>query len=255
MIRWCSYCQKFLGEAAPLDNALFTHGICAQCEAKLASAELLVSDTDAIRTLVRRLIKSATDGDDAACANLVAEARALGLDLESLLMGLLQPALYQAGSAWQDGCMSVAAEQRLTSWCERVFNMLPAAPQNTGPLDLLILQAPGNTHTLGPRIAARILAERGVAAEAVVADLPLDEMVGLAKRVQPRAVGLSCATGESVPKAIQAIHAMRAQLGDTPIDRFLLSGFAIRSGMATGLADALSEIEIVVNLDQLQSNR
>lgn len=255
MIRWCSYCQKFLGEAAPLENARFTHGICPQCEARLATDELLISDTDAVRALVRRLIRSATEGDEAACATIVSEARTLGLNLESQLMGMLQPALYQAGESWQDGCMSVAAEHRLTSWCERVFGMLPAAPHRAQRLDLLILQAPGNTHTLGPRIAARVLAERGLAVEAVVPDLPLDEMVALAKRLQPRAIGFSCATSDSVPKAIQAIDAMQSQLGDSPIVRYLLSGFAIRAGLAQELADTPSKIEVVLDFDQVQFDR
>lgn len=35
MIRWCSYCQKFLGERAPFDDPSFTHGICERCDLRL----------------------------------------------------------------------------------------------------------------------------------------------------------------------------------------------------------------------------
>ena len=35
MLRWCSYCQKYLGETAPLEDYRVSHGICQACEAVL----------------------------------------------------------------------------------------------------------------------------------------------------------------------------------------------------------------------------
>ena len=67
MIRWCSYCQCFLGEVAPYDDPRFTHSICGPCVARLERDESLLTETEPAREVVRRLIDSAARGDHAAC--------------------------------------------------------------------------------------------------------------------------------------------------------------------------------------------
>lgn len=227
MIRWCCYCQAFLGEVAPFDRASFTHGMCTSCDERFDREPLHVQTAPA-RELVGRLLASAATRDLAACERIVVEARELGLKGESLLVGMLQPALYEAGRAWEQGRMSVEAEHRLTSWCEQVFHRLPL-PERASSLDLLILQAPGNTHTLGPRFAARILAERGVSVEAVIPELPLEEIVALARALRPRAIGFSCALPAAVPATRQLVAAVRARLEPDLVCRYVVSGFAFRA--------------------------
>ena len=34
MIRWCSWCDKKLGEIEPLEDKRITHGICKECRDK-----------------------------------------------------------------------------------------------------------------------------------------------------------------------------------------------------------------------------
>lgn len=145
------------------------------------------------------------------------------------MVGMIQPALYRAGKEWQGGGMSVAAEHRLTLWCDRFFAQLPLAPPALEVLDLLIFLAPRNTHSLGPRFAAELLAARGFGVEAIVPELPLAEMVGEIERLRPRVVGISCA----LPSALPAVDALVTELGRR-VDpgwqrRFLVSGFALRA--------------------------
>ena len=33
MIRWCAYCQKYIGEVEPFDRFEISHGICRRCVA------------------------------------------------------------------------------------------------------------------------------------------------------------------------------------------------------------------------------
>lgn len=246
MILWCSYCQRFLGEIAPYDDPEFSHGICAACEARLARDEPIVSDTERVRALVGQLVDCALRPDLARFDACVAEARALAYDAESLVLALLQPALYQAGRAWEHGSMSVAAEHRLSRWCEHVLAGLPPAPRPP-PLELLILQAPGNRHTIGPRIAAHVLAARGVAAEALVTPLTVDDTLAQLRARRPAVVGFSCALPGQVPAVLATVAELRRRLEPQLRCRYLLSGVAFRRGL-----DLVAPgVEIAVDLSYL----
>jgi hypothetical protein len=60
MIRWCSYCQAFIGEAPPFDSIVVTHGICRACSTTLAAgddlADTLVEATEEVRSLMDRIL-------------------------------------------------------------------------------------------------------------------------------------------------------------------------------------------------------
>ena len=136
MIRWCSYCQQVLGEIAPYDDPSLSHGLCDLCDARLARDEPLIDQTEARRSLMKRIFDCARTGDLAGCSSVLDAAARMGLSTESVLIGLLQPALYQAGLDWQLGRMTVASEHNLTSWCERAFALLPPAPPAGTPVPL-----------------------------------------------------------------------------------------------------------------------
>jgi methanogenic corrinoid protein MtbC1 len=239
-----------MGERTPFDEPSFSHGVCARCEASLERDEPLHLDTESVRALFGRIVASARLSDETACAGLLVEARALGLDAESLLVGMLQPALYQAGLDWHEGQISPAAERRFTSWCERVFAMVapavPSAPAGP-PINLLIFHTPGNAHTVGPRFAAHVLSARGLSVELVASALPLDEMVGLAQRLRPRFIGFSCALPSDVSVATDLVDRLRAQLEPVITCRYVLSGFAFRRGGAS--PPVAPGVEVALDLD------
>ncbi len=249
MIRWCSYCQAFMGEKPPFDEPTFTHTMCSRCDRRLEQGEALDASTVPLRALMNRVLASARAGDETACADIVARARELGLRPDSVLVGLLQPALYQAGLDWQGGRMSVAAEHRLTSWCERAFNLLVTGSHPTPPIDLLILQTSGTEHTVGPRFAAASLASHGISVEVVVPALPLSEIKDLVRELRPRVIGFSCALPESVRVATDLVEQLRAEPDPVFHCRYLLSGFAFRMPGADCAAMVSPGIEIALTLD------
>jgi methanogenic corrinoid protein MtbC1 len=249
MIRLCSYCQGFLGETPPFDDPRLTHGICMRCTQRLDRGEEIVEQTAAVRLLFRRIMEHARVGDQAACASILEEARGLGLGTESILVGMLAPALYQAGLDWQEGRMSVASEHRLTSWCERAFSLLAPGPRHGAPLDLLVLQAPGNSHTLGSRFAAHVLQARGLSVEVVVPELPLDEIAALARELRPRFIGFSCALPSVVRPTVDLIHRLRERLEPELCCRYVLGGFAFRLGGGDRPPVVDPGIDVVVDLD------
>jgi len=250
MIRWCCFCQRFLGESEPFDDPSFTHSICMPCDAKLERGDSLKKDTAQARSLVNAVIAAAKSRDWSSCEAAVADARALQIGDDSLLLGLLQPALYEAGREWQAGTLSVATEQQVTSWCERIFSLLPIVEVDR-PLDLLLLQAPGNIHVLGAQFAARLLAQLGVSVEVVARHMPVEQIVVLAQQLRPRAIGFSCAMPASVQAANEVIATLKTQLEPGLNARYLLSGFAFRQGAGHELPPVDAGIEVVVDVEAL----
>ena len=177
MIRWCSYCQAFLGEARPFDSAVVTHGVCDACDARLEKGEALIEATATVRDPMNRTFACAAHSDVNARPGLLSEASVRHLPSTSALVGLLQPALYRVGTGWEDGDLTVAAEHRFTAGCDRFFSQLLAYPRTEASLDVLGFLAPGNTYSLGPRFAAELLGARGIRTEAIVPELPRAEMV------------------------------------------------------------------------------
>jgi hypothetical protein len=241
-----------MGECAPYDDVSVTHGICDPCRARLERGDPLKEQTDSVRALSNRIFESAREGDQAACAAALAEAKAVGMDGVSILVGLVQPALYRSGLQWQGGRMSVTEEHRVTSWCERMFALLAPAPRKPPPVDLLILQTPGNAHTLGPRFAREVLSAWGLSVEIVVPELPLGEAAALVRECRPRVVGLSCALASQVPVASGFITQLRAHLEPAIGTRFLLSGLAFRLGGGVEVPRMGDGIDAAVDLSSVR---
>lgn len=251
MIRWCCYCQTYLGERAPYDDPSFTHSVCERCVAELERDVPLVEATNRVRTLVDGLLAAAESRDWNACQVAIREARALALADDSILVAVLQPALYRAGLEWQACRMSVAAEHWLTSWCEQVFAALPEQTKATPP-SVLLFQTPGNQHTLGARFAGRLLTARGVSTEVITPGIPLSEMVALARRLRPSAIGFSCALPHSARVALELVTSLRAHLEPELECRYLLGGFAFRSGTGVAANATAARIEIIRDVTALE---
>jgi len=243
MIRWCSWCCRFLGERAPFDSPYLTHGICEDCEATCAEDVPLRADHARFRAFRERIF--ARDHDKWESADH--EARALGLSEEALLRGLLQPALYQTGLDWECAQISIEDEHRFTDFCAALFRKLAANMPAEPPVDLLILKAPGETHTLGPLFAAHALSRRGFSVEVDVSDLDREESVDKARRLRPGVIGFSCATPWLVPAVEERVAKVRERLEPDLDVHFVVSGFAFRQEVA---APRVGEgIEVVVDLD------
>jgi hypothetical protein len=125
LFRWCSYCQSFMGESAPFDNYSLSHGICNKCE-----QEVLVSDADLpdktleAKELMNQLFSAFQNEDPLDCRNLVREAQDAGIGRAEILLGMIQPALYQIGELWKTAKITSSQEHLFTSWCEQIYALL-----------------------------------------------------------------------------------------------------------------------------------
>lgn len=202
MIRWCSYCYSYQGQATPLDDFRVTHGTCEACQEKFDRPTGAAPGAGAffagLRDLSARLsgFAHAPSGSDAEAQAYCRQALGLGLDPADILLSLLQPALYQVGQRFAQGTASAADEHGMTEFARRMLDYLRREarlrePATAPPADVLLVAADGNGHTLGPSMLEILLAEHGYRCVTVVPGLSLAEIQDLAQHWQPSLLGVS----------------------------------------------------------------
>ncbi len=249
MYRWCAYCWKLLGERPPYADYGVTHGICARCLAGDAT-----SDADAIaRTRPLREVFGALDdlakrADATSIDAALGQARALGVAPVDLLFGVLAPALYRVGSAWEHGRLAPADEARFTTFCEVTLGAMCLEQQRRAPpvsgRPILLTNAPANRHTLGVRMVAFALRERGHDARVLPEAPSLEGLDGWLESLRPSAVGVSVALAEQLPSLGRAVERVRRV---EPTVRVLAGGFAMRAGAPVHVEGA----EVFATVDDL----
>jgi len=238
MIRWCSYCQQYMGESEPFDYFAMTHGICDRCRAKLAAGgKNMVDNAKVIMDYYSRLREACFAGNWGMAKQLIVEARNMNISPLDLCFGMIQPFLYEIGCLWQKAQVSVADEHKLTSICSSViemfFNMYPELHrlrQSSAPAVLLV-NAENNYHVLGIRMLEFILMIHEVPTYTVFPGLPAAEVFRLIQELRPPKVGISVALGiqmKSVRELLELLQAME------PEKRPLVSvgGQAVHMGIA-----------------------
>jgi methylmalonyl-CoA mutase cobalamin-binding subunit len=241
MFRWCAYCQRLIGEVAPFDDFRISHGICKDCAGRMEEGELYpVKGLE----LFKKLFDAARGEDFDACHRYVDEALGLGWSPSDAAIGLLQPALYEFGVLWEKGVATLAEERRFSAWCDRALTLLEhSTPRPPGRCRVLFATRSTNEHTLGPRIAALRLRDRGISAWFLPAGISDDEILDACKVEKPEILGLSAAVGETLP-GIRALAARAAKLPRPP--RVVVGGQAARLPQA-------ADLERIFTAEELES--
>lgn len=234
MLGWCAYCQRYLGEVPPLERFDVTHGVCGPCtrERRFLDAGK-VAGVQPIADLFGELRARARASRDVASSELLERALGLGVRPLDLLVGLLQPALYEIGDLWERGPVSVAAEHRFSAAAQDVVGLvrqrLPA-PSPDAPVRFLLVLAEDNAHTIGPSIVEVMLRTQGHHVVCVSPGLPGDEILALVATMRPRVLGVSVSSPSqlsSVRHVARGLEGLNA--GHRP--RLVVGGFAVKAGL------------------------
>lgn len=239
MIKWCSYCQKFLGEIEPLDNYALTHGICLACKAK--GSENLENEMDAIKRLAafqKRLMEAGAKQDKAMAREIIAEARHGGVQDVDLLIGIISPILWEVGALWSKDIITVADEHRFTAFYNDIMNemkfkdLVPAKTEETrSESDILLVNAPQNYHLLGVHILNLWLHSQKIYSSILLPDYSTESLLKCIHERQPRFVGFSVALSEQIPATLQLCAEIRREYG-SKAPTLLIGGSAIKRGAA-----------------------
>ncbi len=239
MLSWCSYCQQFQGERPPFETLAMTHGICGNCADKM----LTITDHElqharALQKIHAALTEAGHHNDLDAAARTLDEATVARIRAVDILLGIVAPMLYQIGEAWQRAAVTVAEEHRFTAFCQQVVGLVEsrlhadaaAARVMAGPVEILLMNAPGNRHTLGIHVLRLWLLSKGLHGRLIDPTPRPDEVAALIREQQPRLLLISIALAEQV-RGVEAIVERVRDLPGPSRTRLVAGGNAVKLGL------------------------
>lgn len=238
MLKWCAYCQKFLGEIRPFDDFGHSHGICTPCSLRgLELSDSEFAHSLKLKRLQANLLSAGRQERLDSADQLVTEAIAASVRPVDILMGLITPLLYHVGEQWKKGILSVADEHRFTAFSERVYEIIRArtAAEFSGNTlsqgtRVLLLNAPGNQHTLAIRILALWLQSRGMQAQALYPLPSFEALRTEMSRAQPEMLLVSVALAEQREGVLRLADLLDGTPGASR-PRVIIGGYAVKAGM------------------------
>jgi methanogenic corrinoid protein MtbC1 len=249
-----------MGEVPDFENLVISHGICRKCHPKTtAFAESDYQHAIFLRDIYRKLFAAGRRSDLAAAEHILNDAVAANCRPVDILIGIMAPMLYQIGEDWSRGKLSVEGEHRFTAFCKKTFDLVATrvrfgarvvampAPSSQN----LLINAPGNTHTLAIRILALWLMTHDIPAQIAGPFADLDELVGLVRRMAPKKLLISIALTEQHDSVRTIVERMQ----DLPASRrpeVIVGGYAVKRGLVSQVPGArlMADISSLVS-DQI----
>ncbi|MGI9187314.1 MAG: cobalamin-dependent protein [Gaiellales bacterium] len=160
---------------------------------------------------VETLVASLITGDARAARKQLDRLTAGGVTVDELCDRLLAPTLARIGDLWHGNDLSIADEHRASRIVETLLDRATAARPKTGPRigSAVVATAIGDRHSIAAQMVAAGLQAEGFSVHYLGADLPVEEIVNMAKREQADLVALSCCVAErgGLSAAIAALNA------------------------------------------------
>jgi methanogenic corrinoid protein MtbC1 len=157
------------------------------------------------------------DGDRRRAFEIVDDARGSGLDLATLYIGVLQPALREIGRLWQENQISVADEHLATAITQAAMARAYQSAftwRTTEGRTLIAACADLERHEVGLRMLCDLLDLEGWDTTYLGATVPTESLVTMVQRRRPDVVALSVALSPHLPRLRNMIDAVRRALGD-----------------------------------------
>ena len=171
-----------------------------------------------------RLYAAIASGDET-LARHIFDRLARGVPLTELCERVISPALYSIGEDWASGRGTIAAEHRASAICDRLIAARTRQPQGRPRGIAVVSTPPGERHGLPALMATACLREDRWLVHHLAADLPVNEVTGLARLAGASLVVLSSATTESarlaretadeITRSEAGLHVLTGQPGDT----------------------------------------
>lgn len=225
-----------MGERAPTSDLSSTHGICEQCtETGVWIDRDAVERLRPLKELHRRLTQLASEGSVLRLDEELRNAESMGLQPIDLLVGVLQPALYELGALWERGAIPPVQEAKLTRFCERAIDALSEQQRKRlARVDeqrlVFLVAARGNAHTLGMKMLAFVLREQGMMPRVLPRTPSPVALRELCEVVSPAAVGISVALPEHGAASLELIEELRTITRNPPL--VVVGGLGVDDSMA-----------------------
>ena len=134
----------------------------------------------------------ATERLDTADLRDLLDRAAVELGSPAMLHKFVVPLAEEVGERWRTGDLSVAHEHFATNTISAfLLNFARPYPLGSSPNHLVLATPTGQLHELGAIIAGAAARSHGWKATYLGSSLPMEELVGVAGKLQARAIGLS----------------------------------------------------------------
>lgn len=169
----------------------------------------------------REYLDAVLAGDRRSAFGIIENARLAGMDIGTIYLEVLQPALREIGALWQRNEISVAVEHLATGITEaamaNLYQEVFAEVKEDGPT-LLAAAAETERHVVGLRMVCDLLELEGWQTVLLGASVPVESLVAMAHQLRPAAVALSATIAPHAPQVRNAIAALRAaELEPVPV--------------------------------------
>lgn len=142
-------------------------------------------------------------------------------DLTEFYLQVIQPAMYEIGTLWEKGELSVAREHLASAIVTRVMAALYPKfiilEQTKG--NAIVTAAPNEYHEIGPRMVADLLELDGWDVDYTGANTPPDDLLDLMAERNPHFVAISVGMPFNLDKTVDLVKKIRGQkqFNDTKI--------------------------------------
>jgi MerR family transcriptional regulator, light-induced transcriptional regulator len=171
-----------------------------------------------------RLYAALMSGDETLAQHLFARL-ARGVPLTILCERVIAPVLVRIGDEWAAGRTSIAAEHRASAICERLIAARARPPQGRPRGIAVTATPPGERHAIPALMATACLRQDRWQVHHLASDLPVAEIIRLAKDTGAGLLVLSASSAESgwlarraadaITAAVPGLQVLTGRPGDT----------------------------------------
>lgn len=164
----------------------------------------------------RELVDALVALDDGRADRVLSEAHTLH-PVETVILELLPTAMAELGRMWHDGAIATTTEHFASSYVNgRLRQLLALAGGHRGGERVIVACAPHDQHELGALVLAVMLRRRGYDVYYVGANTPVEDLVVMARQLEPLAVMISAASIDSIHHLVnkrRLLHGVAPVLG------------------------------------------
>ncbi|ADJ26431.1 cobalamin B12-binding domain protein [Dehalogenimonas lykanthroporepellens BL-DC-9] len=179
--------------------------------------------------LAERFLKTLLAGDRETAAAMIFKAVDDGLSIRDLYLDIFQPCLYEVGTLWHQGKITVAHEHYFSAATQFIMSELypRIRRQVASPVKGTVVVAcvTGELHEIGSRMTADLLEMAGWRVMYLGANTPATAVVDLAREQKAVALALSMALPSSGPALWEIIGLVRRE--SSPGIRVIASGYIL----------------------------
>ncbi len=153
------------------------------------------------------MLAALVSGDATLAYRLASDCLANGVSFHRIVDHVLQPVQEDLGHRWADGELGIADEHAATAAVEELLVKLGATVETPRGPTVVVVSAPGDTHSLGLRAVWGALALDGFRSVYLGSSVPATDLAEFLEFHEPLAVALGCSIPAALTGAAEATRA------------------------------------------------